>query len=63
MEAVAIALVQALVAVAPHVPGLLAKLFGKATDEEAKAHALAVVAGLRVIDVDGIVNAHRKPAA
>jgi phosphoribosylcarboxyaminoimidazole (NCAIR) mutase len=61
METVFAALVQGLIALAPHIPGALARLFGTRTDEEAKAHALAVLGSLRVMDVEGIVDAHRKP--
>lgn len=59
MEAIVAPLLSALIAAAP---GLLALLTGKASDEEAKAHALATLAGLRVIDVDGIIARERRQA-
>lgn len=59
MEAIVAPLLSALIAAAP---GLLALLTGKASDEEAKAHALATLAGLRVIDVDGIIARERRAA-
>lgn len=57
MEQVIGPLLSAIIAAAP---GLLALITGKQTDEEAKAHALAQLASLRLIDVDGIIAAHRK---
>lgn len=57
MEAIVGPILSALVAAAP---GLLALITGKQSDEEAKAHALASLASLRLIDVDGIIGAHRK---
>lgn len=59
MEAIVAPLLSALIAAAP---GLLALLTGKKSDEEAKAHALATLAGLRVVDVDGIIARERRQA-
>lgn len=59
METVVASLLSALIAAAP---GLLALITGKASDEEARALALESLGRLRLIDVDGIIAAHRRPA-
>lgn len=60
MEAIVGPILSALIAAAP---GLLAALTGKTSDTEAREHALATLATLRLIDVDGIIAAHRRPIA
>lgn len=60
MEAIVGPILSALIAAAP---GLLALITGKQSDEEARALALSRLSELRLIDVDGILAAHRRPAS
>lgn len=57
IPSIVLAIVQGLVAVAPAIPGLLAAITGKPTDDAAREHILETVEKkLRVVDVDGILD-------